>query len=109
MPLIQARRQCSSSTVPVDVIEIDRSFIEKIDENEPEATAVIDAVLQMARRLRMQTVAEGIETIAQARYLRSRGCTTGLGSLFSPAVSAAEVRTILATQAFGRWEFGVVI
>lgn len=92
---------------PVDVIKIDRSFIERIDLDDTKATAVIDAVLQMARRLGMQTVAEGIETMEQARYLRVRGCTIGQGYYFSPAVPAAEVATILATQDYDHWEFAL--
>lgn len=47
---------------PVDVIKIDKSFVDRIDENDPKGTAVVDAVLQMAKRLGMQTVAEGVET-----------------------------------------------
>ncbi|MEF2553447.1 EAL domain-containing protein [Aurantimonas sp. A2-1-M11] len=91
---------------PVDVIKIDRSFIERIDETDPPATAVIDAVLQMARVLGLQTVAEGVETTDQARYLRAHGCTIGQGYLFSRAVAASEVPTILSSQSFDRWEFG---
>jgi len=90
---------------PVDVIKIDRSFIDRIDLKDPKATAVIDAVLQMARRLGMQTVAEGIETMQQARYLRVRGCTIGQGYYFSRPVPAAEVATMLATQNYDRWDF----
>ncbi|MBX3584901.1 MAG: EAL domain-containing protein, partial [Rhizobiaceae bacterium] len=91
---------------PVDVIKIDRSFITRIDENDPKATAVIDAVLQMAKRLGMQTVAEGIETVEQARYLRARGCTIGQGYLFDRPVPAEDVPQILSSQTRGQWEFG---
>jgi EAL domain-containing protein (putative c-di-GMP-specific phosphodiesterase class I) len=90
---------------PVDVIKIDRSFIERIDAGEPKATAVIDAMLQMARRLGMQTVAEGIETHNQARYLRARGCTIGQGFLFSRPVPASEVPTIMTGESSARWDF----
>lgn len=90
---------------PVDVIKIDRSFIERIDAGEPKATAVIDAMLQMARRLGMQTVAEGIETRNQAQYLRARGCTIGQGFLFSRPVPASEVPTIMTGGASARWGF----
>ncbi|TVR06155.1 MAG: EAL domain-containing protein [Salinarimonadaceae bacterium] len=89
---------------PVDVIKIDRSFIKRIDDNNPVATAVIDAVLQMARLLGLQTVAEGVETTAQARYLQARGCSTGQGYLFGRAVPAAEVPTILISQDEDKYE-----
>jgi predicted signal transduction protein with EAL and GGDEF domain len=91
---------------PVDVIKIDRSFIERIDEQDPKATAVIDAILQMSRRLGMQTVAEGIETLEQARYLRARGCTIGQGYFFSRPVPASAMAEILAARGYDRWEFG---
>ncbi len=81
---------------PVDVIKIDRSFVERIDDNEPKATAVIDAILQMANRLGMATVAEGIETDEQARYLRGRGCTLGQGYLYSRPVPATDVPRMLS-------------
>ncbi|WP_264572270.1 MULTISPECIES: putative bifunctional diguanylate cyclase/phosphodiesterase [unclassified Sphingobium] len=93
---------------PVDVIKIDKSFIDRIEDSTPGATAVIDAVLQMARRLGMQTVAEGVETIAQARYLRARGCTLGQGFLFSKPVPASQVPSLLRGKAYGHWEFGGV-
>jgi len=83
---------------PVDVIKIDKSFIEQIDEKDPKATAVIDAVIQMARRLGMQTVAEGIETPEECRYLRARNCTIGQGFLFSRPVAADEVPSLLASK-----------
>lgn len=91
---------------PVDVIKIDKTFIERISDNDPKATAVIDAVLQMARRLGMQTVAEGIETMEQAQYLRARGCTIGQGYFFSRPMAASDVRRMLASQCFDQWEFG---
>ena len=92
---------------PVDVIKIDKSFIDRIDESAPQATAVIDAVLQMARRLGMQSVAEGVETVSQARYLRARGCTIGQGYLFSPPVTADQVTKILRGKSYAHWEFGI--
>lgn len=90
---------------PVDVIKIDKSFIERIDENDPKATAVIDAVLQMAMRLGMQTVAEGIETVEQARYLRARRCTIGQGYLFDRPLPANEVPRALEPETKGQWNF----
>lgn len=90
---------------PVDVIKIDKSFVDRIDENDPKGTAVVDAVLQMAKRLGMQTVAEGVETKEQARYLRARGCTIGQGYLFSRPVPASDVPTIVANHSYARWEF----
>lgn len=88
---------------PVDGIKIDRSFIERINENDPKATAVIDAVLQMSRRLGMLSIAEGIETVQQARYLHARGCTIGQGYFFSKAVPSHEVASLLGCASNLRW------
>ena len=86
--------------LPVDVIKIDRSFIEKIDSTDVKATTVIDAVIQMARRLDMRTVAEGVETWNQAQYLKASGCSTVQGYLFSPPIAAEEVPDFLSNAWF---------
>ena len=91
--------------LPVDVIKIDRSFTERIDPSDPKATAVIDAVLQMAKRLGLQTVAEGIETVDQARYLRARGCTIGQDYLFDRPLPASDVPRALSASNTRQWEF----
>lgn len=91
---------------PVDVIKIDKSFIDQLDYRDAKATAVTDAILQMAKRLDMQTVAEGVETLEQARYLKARGCTIGQGYLFSRPLPASEVPTFMSTPEFQHWEFG---
>ena len=89
---------------PVDVIKIDKSFIDRLEGGDAKATAVVDAVLQMARRLNMQTVAEGVETKEQARYLRARGCTIGQGYFFSRPIAASGVPSLMTAQPFGNWE-----
>jgi diguanylate cyclase (GGDEF)-like protein/PAS domain S-box-containing protein len=67
---------------PVDVIKIDRSFIGNLREGSDDA-AIVDAIVGLAHRLRMDVVAEGIEQSHQAAYLRARNCTYGQGFLFS--------------------------
>jgi len=77
---------------PVDVIKIDRSFVSRLTDNdEEEDAAIVGAVLNLAQNLRITTVAEGIETQAQAAYLRRKGCDLGQGFLFSRAVPAVRV------------------
>nr|CAD6420263.1 bifunctional diguanylate cyclase/phosphodiesterase [Rhizobium sp. Q54] len=89
---------------PVDAIKIDRSFVSQIRENDHKATAVVDAVLQMAKRLNMETIAEGVETSDQARYLRARGCTTAQGYLFSRAVPSSDVGTTISSKGYDEWQ-----
>jgi diguanylate cyclase (GGDEF)-like protein len=82
---------------PVQVIKIDRSFVSDIPRN-PDASAIASTVIAMARTLRKRTVAEGIETAAQLEYLRERGCDTGQGYLFSKALPADELATLITEQ-----------
>lgn len=80
---------------PVDVLKIDKSFVDRIRGDGSKETVVIDAVIQMARQLGLATVAEGVETELQESYLRARGCTQAQGYLFSPPVTADEVAKVM--------------
>src|SRR5690606_33764030 len=72
-------------TLGIDVIKIDRVFVDMI---KPGTTAVpvLDALISMARDLGTEIIAEGVETEAQALYLRSRGVVMAQGFLFAPAI-----------------------
>jgi EAL domain-containing protein (putative c-di-GMP-specific phosphodiesterase class I) len=80
-------------TLGVDIVKIDRVFVDMI---KPETTMVpvLDGLIAMARDLGTEIVAEGVETEAQARYLRSRGVYQAQGFLFSPAIRAAKLREL---------------
>lgn len=67
---------------PVGKLKIDQSFIRDIPEDS-EDVAITTATIQMAHSLKLKVVAEGIETRAQADFLRERGCDIGQGYLFS--------------------------
>lgn len=75
---------------PIDTIKIDRSFVNGVVINAADA-AIVDAIIVMAHTLGMTVVGEGVETEAQERYLRERGCDVGQGYLYSEAVWADEV------------------
>jgi len=66
---------------PVDLVKIDRSFIEPVL-TDPSAFAIVKAVLSMCRDMGLPTVAEGIETEQQLDLLRRLGCSNGQGYLF---------------------------
>jgi diguanylate cyclase (GGDEF)-like protein/PAS domain S-box-containing protein len=80
--------------LPVDMLKIDRSFVVDI-ENGGNGSQIVTAVIDMARRLRLRTVAEGIETRRQAEILRSTGCDYGQGYLYSRPLSARRARLLL--------------
>ncbi|MDO9487935.1 MAG: EAL domain-containing protein, partial [Sphingomonadaceae bacterium] len=80
---------------PVDVIKIDRSFVEGMRTDDDDAT-IIRALLSLGRGLGIEVVAEGIEDRAQADSLRDLGCDYGQGYLYSKAVAADEVPALVA-------------
>jgi diguanylate cyclase (GGDEF)-like protein/PAS domain S-box-containing protein len=82
------------TSFPIDCVKIDRSFVENITTN-PSSAAVALAVIDMARRLGLRTVAEGVETEAQLRYLAAHECDEMQGFYFSRPLPAAECTTLL--------------
>jgi EAL domain-containing protein (putative c-di-GMP-specific phosphodiesterase class I) len=85
---------------PVDVLKIDRSFIE--DLGEPTAdTAVVAAIIGMARALDVMVVAEGIEREVQVRELRGMGCERGQGFYFARPAESAVIDELLGSAAMG--------
>jgi diguanylate cyclase (GGDEF)-like protein len=75
---------------PVDIIKIDRSFIEGI-ETGAKSSVIVEALIAIAGRLDMRLVAEGIETLNQAASLQQMNCRFGQGYLYSRAVTAQMV------------------
>jgi EAL domain-containing protein (putative c-di-GMP-specific phosphodiesterase class I) len=79
---------------PVDVVKIDQSFIGKMV-TDPEISAIVSAVIELAASLKIDVVAEGIETDAQRSVLVDRGCSLGQGHYFGRAIEATEVPILL--------------
>lgn len=75
---------------PVDVLKIDRSFVREID-TDPESAVIARAIVNLAHSLRLEVVAEGIETEAQRDALRLLGCDFGQGYLYAKPGTAEEV------------------
>jgi diguanylate cyclase (GGDEF)-like protein/PAS domain S-box-containing protein len=75
---------------PVDVIKIDRSFVSDMEVDAGDA-AIVKAVLSLGQSLGIRVVAEGVETAAQASFLRQHGCDLGQGYYFARPLPAAEV------------------
>jgi sensor c-di-GMP phosphodiesterase-like protein len=80
-------------TLGVDVIKIDRVFVDMI-KPETQQVPVLDGLISMCRDLGTEIVAEGVETEAQALYLRSRGVLMAQGFLFAPALKIAAFREL---------------
>ena len=75
----------------MDTIKIDRSFVDGLDKRTKDRS-IIEAVLTLGTALGMETIAEGVETAAQAEFLAERGCTFAQGYFYAPAVDAPQAR-----------------
>jgi diguanylate cyclase (GGDEF)-like protein len=77
----------------VDKIKIDRSFVRNLAASD-EADALIDAIIQLGRALKLEIVAEGVETEIQRDRLAACGCTVFQGFLLSQPINAPAVRQL---------------
>ncbi|MET0494864.1 MAG: EAL domain-containing protein, partial [Actinoplanes sp.] len=84
--------------LPVDILKVDRSFVNELN-GTAEGSAVTDAILRLSQVLHLSTVAEGIETEAQAAELRALGCTVGQGYLFSRPQTAQALNAMMTAPA----------
>ncbi len=78
---------------PVDVLKIDRSFIERMSEGGD--ASLVSTIVRLGHTMNLETVAEGIERPDEMLMLRRQGCTTGQGFHFSPALPADEIQPLL--------------
>lgn len=84
--------------LPLDAIKIDQSFVHEVG-TEGGDIAVIKAVVAIAESMKLQVIAEGIETPLQARILRGLGCEVLQGFLYGEAVPADRFEKLLASDA----------
>ncbi|CUW38205.1 Putative PAS domain S-box/diguanylate cyclase (GGDEF) domain-containing protein(Diguanylate phosphodiesterase, EAL domain,5451-796) [Magnetospirillum sp. XM-1] len=75
---------------PISTVKIDRSFVMDLPDD-PEDAAIVRAILDLARGLNLDVVAEGVETAEQMEFLRAAGCGQIQGYYFSPPLPAAEL------------------
>ena len=80
---------------PISTLKIDRSFIRDLAED-PEDAAIVRAIIAMARSLKLEIIAEGVETEQQLAFLSAQGCAAVQGYFFSPPLSADELEKYLA-------------
>jgi EAL domain-containing protein (putative c-di-GMP-specific phosphodiesterase class I) len=78
----------------VDIIKIDKLFVEAI-KTERHAQAIVETLVGLARDLRMQIVAEGVERIDQVEYLRDHGISAVQGYVFAPPLPGAAFATLI--------------
>jgi EAL domain-containing protein (putative c-di-GMP-specific phosphodiesterase class I) len=82
--LVQLRR------LPFSQLKIDRSFVADLETSE-DARVIVGAIVNLARNLRLESIAEGIETREQSQRLAEMGCDTGQGFLFSRPMPGQQI------------------
>lgn len=80
--------------LPIDVLKIDKTFINDVTTN-PDDAALVTAVVTLAHNLRLNVVAEGVETREQLEFLRALNCDKWQGYLFSKPLPAAAFESLL--------------
>jgi len=81
----------------VDVLKIDRSFVNKLDD--PSSRTIVQSIMTLAKTLDLRTVGEGVETLEHARFLRANGCNEMQGWLFSKSLRADDFEAWLKSDA----------
>jgi EAL domain-containing protein (putative c-di-GMP-specific phosphodiesterase class I) len=83
------------TTLPISELKIDRSFVRDLGDT-PQSSAVVSAIIALARALGLRVIAEGVENVAQMEVLHSLGCHICQGFLFARPMPAAQVEQWLA-------------
>ncbi len=80
--------------LPIDRLKIDRSFVREMD-TDAGSVLIVQAIVSLAHSLRMQVVAEGVETATQLEQLQRMGCDQYQGYYFSPARNARDIEALI--------------
>ncbi|MEH0168011.1 EAL domain-containing protein [Roseateles microcysteis] len=83
-------------TLPIDCLKVDRAFVCQI--GEPQGDAYAETVINLGQSIGMEIVAEGVETEAQANFLRNKGCDVAQGWRYAKAMPMHELRAWMARQ-----------
>ena len=92
-------------TFPVDIIKIDKTFIDGLL-SDRSSQFIVEALIELSRKLGLRIVAEGIESEDQAARLRALGCVVGQGYHLSKPIDAAAVTRLLRDRP--QWSGNVV-
>jgi EAL domain-containing protein (putative c-di-GMP-specific phosphodiesterase class I) len=79
--------------LPIDVVKIDKSFVDGIDASEQQQ-ALVDGIIRLARTLGLEVIAEGIENEAQRDRLKAMGCRYGQGYLLAMPMPPEEAESL---------------
>ncbi|MEJ0034733.1 MAG: EAL domain-containing protein [Gammaproteobacteria bacterium] len=85
------------SSLPIDILKIDRSFVQHLA-TDAAARTLVKTIISLARAFNLKTIAEGVETQEQLDHLWHAGCEQSQGYLHSKPVPAAQLVEILARE-----------
>lgn len=80
--------------LPIHTLKVDQSFVKAIRSGE-DGACIVNAIVAMAHGLKLEIVAEGVETDVQLSYLKNLGCHQVQGFIYSPARPAADISRLL--------------
>lgn len=83
---------------PIDVLKIDKSFVDKLEQSDDKSRKIIEVILMLAQTLDIDVIAEGIESASQLAMLKALGCPYGQGYYFSKPLNAASAFELLVSQ-----------
>jgi EAL domain-containing protein (putative c-di-GMP-specific phosphodiesterase class I) len=84
--------------MPLTHIKIDQSFVRGLPDDH-KLVAIVRSLIAMAHNVGLTVIAEGVETVSQAKFLRSEGCDEAQGFLFAKALPASAYETLLRAAA----------
>ncbi len=94
-------------TLPLDILKIDRSFVEEATEDESSA-AIVDTIIAIADHLGLEVIAEGVETQGQLEFLQAKGCGQYQGYYFSKPLPVEQFEAYVAERMSNKGVVGVV-
>ena len=86
---------------PIDELKIDKSFVDGVVHEDSDESVLVRAIIELARTLRLGSVAEGIESPDQVTALRRANCTRGQGYLFGRPMPPDDFESLLRSQRSG--------
>ncbi|MCL4466731.1 MAG: EAL domain-containing protein [Chloroflexi bacterium] len=87
-------------TLPIDIVKIDRTFVAGIG-RDPEDTAIVKAIVALARTLNLVVTGEGLETDEQVRHLQALDCDLGQGFYYAHPLSPSKLENLLSAAPTG--------